>query len=354
MDGLSHTALLLPASPFSGEALAHGRLQDAGNLQHTLKSPIGCVGVGVHSGKRVSLTLCPAAPGTGIVFRRTDLDGPDLDNTDIPARFDLVTDTRLCTVVADPADPARSVGTVEHLMAALAGAGIDNARIEVDGPELPILDGSSAPFLFLIGCAGIVAQPAPRARIEVLRPVRVTDGDAFAELLPDAGSNSLEMEMSIDFDAPAIGRQALSLTLSDDSFRDELAAARTFALAGDIARLHAAGLARGGSLDNAVVVDGARVLNPAGLRMADEFVRHKLLDAVGDLALAGAPIAGRFVAHRSGHALNNQLLRALFADATAWRRVGAEPHAAHDDGHAMVRTWAVPAYKPPELARPAA
>ncbi len=345
MDGLSHTALLLPASPFSGETLAHGHLQDAGNLQHTLKSPIGCVGVGVHSGRRVSLTLCPAAPGTGIVFCRTDL-----DDTDIPARFDLVTDTRLCTVVADPTDPTRSVGTVEHLMAALAGAGIDNARIEVDGPELPILDGSSAPFLFLIGCAGIVAQPAPRARIEVLRPVRVTDGDAFAELLPDAGSDTLEMEMSIDFDAPAIGRQALSLTLSDDSFRDELAAARTFALAGDIARLHAAGLARGGSLDNAIVVDGARVLNPAGLRMADEFVRHKLLDAVGDLALAGAPIAGRFVAHRSGHALNNQLLRALFADAGAWRQVGAETQA----GHPMDQVWAIPAHEAAGMARSAA
>lgn len=345
MDGLSHTALLLPASTFSGETLAHGHLPDAGNLQHTLKSPIGCVGTGVHSGRRVSLTLCPAAPGSGIVFRRTDLDG-----TDIPARFDLVTDTTLCTVVADPTDPTHSVGTVEHLMAALAGAGIDNARIEVDGPELPILDGSAAPFLFLIGCAGIVAQPAPRARIEVLRPTRVTDGEAFAELLPDAGSDALEMAMSIDFDAPAIGRQALSLTLSDHSFRDELAAARTFALAGDITRLHAAGLARGGSLDNAVVVDGARVLNPGGLRMADEFVRHKLLDAVGDLALAGAPIAGRFVAHRSGHTLNNQLLRALFADATAWRHVGVEPHA----GPAMALAWAVPVRKAQGLAQSAA
>jgi UDP-3-O-[3-hydroxymyristoyl] N-acetylglucosamine deacetylase len=209
-------------------------------------------------------------------------------------------------------------------MAALAGAGIDNARIEIDGPELPILDGSAAPFLFLIDCAGVVAQPARRGRIEVLRPIRVSDGDSFIELLPEPGLDTLEMSMSIDFDAPAIGRQALSLALTENSFRGKLAQARTFALARDVARLHEAGLARGGSLDNAVVVDGAKVLNPAGLRMADEFVRHKLLDAVGDLALAGAPIAGRFVAHRSGHALNNQLLRALFADATAWRRVGTE------------------------------
>ena len=344
MDGLSYNSGLLPASPFSGDAVMDGRSHPAGNLQHTLKSPIGCVGVGVHSGRRVSLTLCPADAGTGIVFRRTDL-----DNADIPARFDFVSDTQLCTVVSDPADPARSVGTVEHLMAALAAAGIDNARIEVDGPELPILDGSSAPFVFLIDCAGTVAQPALRTRIEVLRPIRVGDGDAFAELLPDAGSDVLEMEMSIDFDAPAIGRQALSLTLTDASFRDELAEARTFALAGDIARLHAAGLARGGSLDNAIVVDGARVLNPAGLRMADEFVRHKLLDAVGDLALAGAPITGRFVAHRSGHALNNQLLRALFADVTAWRRVGpANPGARQALG------WARPARNSVGLALSAA
>ncbi len=320
MDGLSPTALLFSSAPFSDEGVVHG------GLQHTLKASIGCVGVGVHSGRRVSLTLCPAVAGTGIVFRRTDPSEADplAATRDIPARFDLVSDTRLCTMLSDPADPTRTIGTVEHLMAALAGAGIDNLRIEVDGPEVPILDGSAAPFLFLIDCAGIVAQPALRARIEILHPIRVADGEAFVELLPEADmrAGGLDMAMSIDFDAPAIGRQALSLTLSGHSFRSELADARTFALAGDIARLHEAGLALGGSLENAIVVDGARVLNPAGLRMTDEFVRHKLLDAVGDLALAGAPIAGRFVAHRSGHALNNQLLRALFADATAWRRVG--------------------------------
>jgi UDP-3-O-[3-hydroxymyristoyl] N-acetylglucosamine deacetylase len=290
----------------------------AATTQHTLKASISCVGVGVHSGERVSLTLHPAAPDHGIVFRRTDL------GRDLPARFDWVADTRLCTVLADPTDPKVSIGTVEHVMAALVGAGIDNAIVEVDGPEVPILDGSASPFLFLIDCAGIVAQDAPSRVIEVLRPVRVTDGDAFAELRPsNFGAASLEMAASIDFDAAAIGRQALTLTLSANNFRRELSDARTFALAGDIARLREAGLARGGSLDNAVVVDGARVLNPAGLRTSDEFVRHKLLDAVGDLALAGARLRGRFLAHRPGHTLNNRLLRALFADPTAWREVSA-------------------------------
>lgn len=360
MDGLSPTGMLLAASPFQGEAAPHdGR-------QHTLKSPIHCVGVGVHSGLRVSLVLRPAAPGTGIVFRRTDLDNstgldnsadPDnsASNRDIPARFDFVSDTRLCTVLSDPAAPARAIGTVEHLMAALSGAGIDNARIELDGPEVPILDGSAAPFLFLISCAGTVAQSAVRGRIEILRPVRVSDGDAFAELLPPSamGHGRFDMAMSIDFDAPAIGRQALSLTLSEDSFRTELAEARTFALAGDIARLHEAGLARGGSLENAIVVDGAKVLNPGGLRMADEFVRHKLLDAVGDLALAGAPIAGRFIAHRSGHALNNRLLRALFADAAAWRRTGG---GLEEKTPAAEPAWSriVPARRSSEMALSAA
>jgi UDP-3-O-[3-hydroxymyristoyl] N-acetylglucosamine deacetylase len=295
----------------------------AATTQHTLKAAIGCVGVGVHSGRRVSLTLRPAAPDHGIVFRRTDL------GRDLPARFDWVADTRLCTMLADPTDPKVSIGTVEHVMAALVGAGIDNAVVEVDGPEVPILDGSASPFLFLIDCAGIVEQNAPSRAIEVLHPVRVTDGDAFAELRPSQfGAASFDMAVSIDFDAAAIGRQALSLTLTADNFRRELAAARTFALAGDIARLREAGLALGGSLDNAVVVDGARVLNPAGLRTGDEFVRHKLLDAVGDLALAGARLRGRFIAHRTGHALNNRLLRALFADPTAWRAVTTAPMSA--------------------------
>lgn len=282
--------------------------------QRTLKAAIGCVGTGVHTGRRVSLTLLPAEAGTGVVFRRTDL------GVDIPARFDCVVDTRLCTVLARPDQPTVRLGTVEHLMAALAGCGVDNVVAEIDGPELPIIDGSAAPLVFLIDCAGIVEQHAPRAEIEILRPIRVDEGEAFAELRP--GGAGFQMALSIEFRAEAIGRQALSLRLTQDSFRRELADARTFTDAADIAQLRTAGLARGGSLANAVVVDAAQVLNPGGLRMPDEFVRHKLLDAVGDLALAGAPLRGRFVAHRSGHTLNVRLLRAMFADPGAWRMAG--------------------------------
>lgn len=283
---------------------------DTAWCQQTLKAPIGCVGIGLHSGQRVSLTFRPAPVDHGIVFRRTDL------GVDITARFDRVVDTRLSTVLAE--GDAR-IGTVEHVMAALTGCGIDNALVEVDGPEPPILDGSAAQFVFLLDCAGTIRQDTPRSAIEVRRTVRVSDGDAFAELRP--GGASLDMALSIDFAAPAIGRQALSLRLTAAAFRHELARARTFALLEEIDSLRAAGLAQGGSLQNAVVVDQARVLNPAGLLMPDEFVRHKLMDAVGDLALAGAPLRGRFIAHRSGHTLNNRLLQALFADHAAWREV---------------------------------
>ncbi len=295
MDGLPHT---LP-------------LQTTPIVQHTLKAPIDCLGVGLHSGRRVRLVLHPAEPGAGIVFRRTDL------GRDIPARFDHVVDTRLCTMLGLPDDQAARVGTVEHLLAALAGAGVQNALVELDGPEVPILDGSAESFLFLIDCAGIAEQDEFTPVIEVRRPVRVADGDAVAELRP--APFGLDMALSIAFDAPAIGRQAMSLRLSPATFRSELGRARTFTLASEVAQLRAAGLALGGSLDNAVVVDGAQVLNPGGLRMADEFVRHKLLDVVGDLALAGAPLRGRFIGHRTGHALNNRLLRALFAAPENWR-----------------------------------
>ena len=281
----------------------------------TLKSAIGCVGVGLHSGARTNLTLRPARAGDGIVFRRSDL------GIDIPARFDAVSDTRLCTAIEE--GEAR-IGTIEHVMAALAALGVTDAVVEVDGPEIPILDGSAAPFIFLLDCAGLVELAAPVAAIEVLRTIRVTDGEgpnaAWAELSPSTGPG-LDAELSIDFGATAIGRQALSMRVTEDSFRAMLADARTFTMAEDIARLRSVGLARGGSLANAVVVDGPLVVNPGGLRHADEFVRHKLLDAVGDLALAGAPLRARFRGHRSGHALNNRLLRALFADPRSWRRM---------------------------------
>jgi UDP-3-O-[3-hydroxymyristoyl] N-acetylglucosamine deacetylase len=285
--------------------------------QHTLKTAIGCVGTGLHTGRTVRITLHPAEPNTGIVFRRTDL------GLRLPARFDLVSDTRLCTQISLPDHPEARVGTIEHLMAAFAGLGIDNAVVDVDGPELPVLDGSSAPFVFLIDCAGRIAQEAPRDIIEILHPVRVDAGAGYAELRP--GAAGLDMAMSIDFSAPAIGCQALTLSLTEQGFRRELAQSRTFALLPEIEALREAGLARGGSLSNAVVVDGARVLNKTGLRAPDEFVRHKMLDVVGDLALAGAAINGRFTGHRSGHALNNRLLRALFADRSAWRYAPAEP-----------------------------
>jgi UDP-3-O-[3-hydroxymyristoyl] N-acetylglucosamine deacetylase len=288
--------------------------------QRTLAAAIECVGVGLHTGRRTRLELRPAPAGSGIVFERTDL------GMAVAARHDRVADTRLCTVLADPAFPQMRVGTVEHVMAALSACGIDNAVVAVDGPEVPVLDGSSAPFVFLIDCAGVAEQDAPIRMIEVRRPVRVTEGEAFAELRP-AVAGGFEVAVSIDFAAPAIGRQALSLRITDGSFRSELAEARTFALASDIAGLQAAGLAQGGSLRNAVVVDGDRVLNPEGLRRRDEFVRHKVLDAVGDLALAGAVLQARFVAHRPGHALNNRLLRALMADRSAWAWADAPAYA---------------------------
>jgi UDP-3-O-[3-hydroxymyristoyl] N-acetylglucosamine deacetylase len=317
MDGLPHS---IP-------------LQLAPAAQRTLKSAIDCVGVGLHSGRRVRLRLLPAAVGSGIVFRRADL------GVDIPARYDNVVDTRLCTVLGLPDRPEARIGTVEHVMAALAGAGVHNAVVEVDGPELPIHDGSAASALFLIDCAGLVEQSDLAAGIEVLRPVRVEHGEAYAELRPFAYQfqGAFDMALSIAFDAAAIGRQALTLRLTPESFRAELARARTFTLADDVAQMQAAGLARGGSLANAVVVDGPRVLNPGGLRMADEFVRHKLLDAVGDLALAGAPLRGRFIGHRTGHALNNRLLRSLFADDANWRLQPASGDASPASRESMFR-----------------
>ncbi|HEX3995407.1 MAG TPA: UDP-3-O-acyl-N-acetylglucosamine deacetylase [Acetobacteraceae bacterium] len=310
------------------DGLAHLSLAQSGSFpgwrQRTLKAAIDCVGIGVHSGRRVSLTIRPAAADHGIVFRRTDL------HRDIAATFDNVADTRLCTVLADPVMSAARVGTVEHLMAALSALSIDNALIEVDGPEIPILDGSAAPFLFLLDCAGSVELDAAARVAEVCRTIRVTAGQAWAELrplgpMPRATSPVLELDLSIDFAASAIGRQSASLRLTPDNFRHQVAAARTFAHAEDVEQLQAAGLARGGSLDNAIVVDGAKVLNPGGLRMDNEFASHKLVDAVGDLALAGARLHGRFVAHRTGHGLNNRLLRALFAAPGAWRLIAADP-----------------------------
>jgi UDP-3-O-[3-hydroxymyristoyl] N-acetylglucosamine deacetylase len=292
----------------------------AGMPRRTLKAAISCVGHGLHSGANVQLKLLPAEPGTGIIFDRVDL------GVKIPASFDNVTDTRLCTVLTAPENAQARVGTVEHLMAALSASRVDDVIIEVNAPELPIFDGSASAFLFLIESAGIVEHGGLRESIEVLRPVRVEQNGAFAELRPHQhGGSGFEMSLAIEFPAAAIGAQAISLSLTQENFAAELAAARTFTLAGEIEALRQAGLAKGGSLSNAIVVDGPKVLNPEGLRWSDEFVRHKLLDVVGDLALAGAPIVGRFIGQRTGHALNNLLLRALFADAANYRMTGTAP-----------------------------
>jgi len=285
--------------------------------QKTLKSSIHCTGTGLHSGARVSLTLLPAPPGTGIVFRRTDMQG---QTGEVPALWRNVVDTRLCTMLGN--DHGARVSTVEHLMAALYGCEIDNAVIEINGPEVPIMDGSAQPFVFLIECAGIVEQDAPRRAIEILRRVAVGDGHKGVVLTPAHG---FSVEFEIDFESTIIARQERALTIDSPTFRTEVSRARTFGFEHEVASLRAAGLARGGSLDNAVVIGADRILNKDGLRFDDEFVRHKILDCVGDLYLAGAPIIGSIRCVRSGHRHNNLLLHALFAQAGAWRYVDAVP-----------------------------
>jgi UDP-3-O-[3-hydroxymyristoyl] N-acetylglucosamine deacetylase len=279
----------------------------AAPLQQTLKTEIGCRGVGLHSGRRVAMNLLPAAPGTGIVFRRTDADA------EIRANWVNAVESGRCTALSD--GEGTSVGTVEHLMAALAGTEIDNAVVEIDGPEVPVMDGSAAPFVFLIECAGVVEQDAPRRAIKVLRPISVVADGATATLSPD---HCLSMSFEIDFESTLIRRQGMSIAIDAGTFKSELSRARTFGLLDEVARLRAAGLGRGGSLDNVVVVSGDRVLNSGGLRYENEFVRHKMLDAVGDLYLAGAPIIGHFRGVRSGHVHTRRLLAALFADPEAW------------------------------------
>jgi UDP-3-O-[3-hydroxymyristoyl] N-acetylglucosamine deacetylase len=253
------------------------------------------------------MTLQPAAADTGIVFRRAGL------AVEIRANWANTIESPLSTVLSN--GEGNTVGTVEHLMAALAGAAIDNAVVELDGREVPIMDGSSAPFLFLIECAGVVEQDAARRAIKVLKEVRVTEDGATAALFPDYG---FSMSFEIDFDNPLIRRQDISLMFDAETFKTELSRARTFGLLDELDRLRAAGLARGGSLDNAVVVGRDHVLNVGGLRYADEFVRHKLLDAFGDLYLAGGPLLGSFRGVRSGHAHTRRLLSALFTDPDAW------------------------------------
>ncbi len=273
--------------------------------QKTLNSAISCTGIGLHSGEKVSMTLHPAAPDFGIVFRRTDVAG---EGVEISASFDNVVDTRMSTTIGAE---GKTIGTVEHLMAALAGAGIDNALIELGGAEVPVMDGSAAPFLFLIDCAGVAVQDAPRKAIRVLKTVSIVDGDKSAVLEPADG---FTLDFHIDFASSVIGTQTMTIGMTDGAFKDEISRARTFGFLHEAEALWAAGLAKGASLDNAVVVSGDKVMNEDGMRYEDECVRHKILDAVGDLYLAGAPMLGHYAGTRASHALNNQLVRALLAD----------------------------------------
>ncbi len=281
--------------------------------QRTLKNSIKATGVGLHTGDKVLLNLRPAAPNTGIVFRRTDLDPVAV----IEARADHVGDTSLSTTLVKN---GVRVSTVEHLLSAFAGLGIDNAYVDVSAPEVPIMDGSAAPFVFLIQSAGIVEQNAPKRFVRILKPVQVTDGEKKAAFVPFDG---FKVNFGIEFDHPAfVDRpKTASIDFSSTSFVREVSRARTFGFLNEIEMLRENNLAMGGSLDNAVVVDDYRVINEDGLRYDDEFVKHKILDAIGDLYLLGHSLIGAFHGYKSGHALNNQLLLALLADESAWEEV---------------------------------
>jgi UDP-3-O-[3-hydroxymyristoyl] N-acetylglucosamine deacetylase len=301
--------------------------------QRTFKQRAALSGIGLHSGAAVRVTLAPAPIDSGLVFVR--------DGAEIPALSEFVIDTTLNTSLGRG---GVRIGTVEHLLAALAGCGIDNACIEVEGPEVPIADGSADPFVALVREAGIHEQRATRRYLLVRRTVGVAEGDKLARLSPARGR--FAVNYTIDFNHPLISDQSYRLEINEKSFQKEIARARTFGFKRDVERLLGAGLARGGSLDNAVVIDGDRVMNEDGLRYADEFVRHKVLDAVGDLYLAGAPLIGHFHGVRSGHALNRQLLEALFADDSAWCwTTQTRGHAAALDERAAAAAggWAQPA-----------
>ena len=278
--------------------------------QRTLKTLVRATGVGLHSGVKVTMILRPAPVDTGIVFRRVDLEPP----VDLPAQPHGVGDTRMASTLQQG---EAKLSTIEHLMSALAGLGIDNIYVDVDAPELPIMDGSAAPFVFLLQSGGIEEQNAPKKFIRIKKTVRVEEGDKWAELSPYEG---FRLDFSIIFNHPAVdqtGRQ-VSVDFADNSYVREVARARTFGFMQDIEYMRDHGLALGGSLDNAIVMDEYRVLNSDGLRYNDEFVKHKVLDAIGDLYVAGHPILGAFSAFKSGHGLNNKLLRAVLDDATAW------------------------------------
>jgi UDP-3-O-[3-hydroxymyristoyl] N-acetylglucosamine deacetylase len=310
--------------------------------QTTLRSQATVTGVGVHSGLPVSLTIGPASVDAGFIFVRSGLDGCDRE---VRASAESVIATEFATVLGDRQGPL--VSTAEHVLAALRGMGIDNATIEIDGPEVPIMDGSAAAFVAAIDQAGIVTQSASRRFIQVLKPVQATIGDSFGELRPHSGFRA---EVEIDFANPVIGRQSYTLDLSPERFRREICRARTFGCMNDVARLWSAGFALGASFENSVVFDETRLLNTEGLRYSDECARHKVLDVIGDLALAGLPLLGAYRSVRGGHKLNHAVLTALMADRSAWRVIEAETarrgrsHA--EAGSAMVGGMVAPAYGP--------
>ncbi|MDE2029338.1 MAG: UDP-3-O-acyl-N-acetylglucosamine deacetylase [Alphaproteobacteria bacterium] len=279
--------------------------------QKTLGRAVDCSGIGVHSGDKVNLRLCPAPENNGITFIRTDLYN---GARKISSLWDKVVDTRMCTALGN--DHGGKVATVEHLLAALSACGIDNAIIEIDGAEVPVMDGSSESFVFLIEVAGTVEQKAARREIEILAPIEVQQDGRFARLSPHDGTR---YSVTIDFDRAPILTQSCDVSLSAASFKSEISRARTFGFFEEVDQMQKIGLARGGSLDNAIVIKGDTVMNEGGLRYDNEFARHKVLDAIGDLALAGMPIRGHFEGRGCGHALNNRLLHALFAQPETWR-----------------------------------
>ena len=301
-------------------------------MQQTLKAKIQVKGVGLHSGRQIAMTLCPASADQGIVFLRTDV--KDMDNR-IPALWGNVVDTRLCTVIANKS--GASVGTIEHLMAALRGCGVDNAIVEIDGAEVPVMDGSAMPFVRMIEEVGTIAQSRPRQAIRILKEVTVEENGKRASLKPAQGSI---FGGEIDFDHPEIGNQRFETRLLNGNFKHDLADSRTFGFLHEVEYMRSQGLALGGSLDNAIVLDKETVMNPDGLRHSDEFIRHKLLDAIGDLYLAGGPIIGAYEGAKAGHAMNNALLHALFADDDAWEIVPLYVDMRELEGEAYVRQQA--------------
>jgi len=311
----------------------------SGGRQTTIDDDIVLSGTGVHSGKPVSVILHPAEAGTGWIFIVPSKCGK---LSRIPADFRRVSNVTLCTVLSD--GNGASVATVEHLLAALRGLGVDNVEIEIEGGELPIMDGSSAPFVDAIDEVGLRVLDEPRRCIKILKAVRFEEGGSFAELRPYNGSR---FDVEIDFDTPFIGRQRMAVDLTPHVFRQELARARTFGFMKDVKQLWAAGRALGSSLENTVAIGEDRILNPEGLRFADEFVRHKTLDAVGDLALAGAPILGAYRSVRGGHRVNTLMVKALYENRSAWTLVEAEQPRYRETGHAEIGTaLAQPAFAP--------